>query len=371
MRWQPRKFRLQPDQRRRIAKIGLVAVVAALMTACGGTPSAGVPSPGPSLRPTPSASAPEQPTPSPSPSSPAVSATFTGKVVNQPAARLRFGPGLDMPVADLITAGTVLTFDGWYRRADDAPLPDDTTGRIEAWSRDWLHLADGRGWIHSSTVVGQPPADLPPTAWMRPSQLPPPTAGIIPAPLDLQDSSVTCEIASLKMALGARGISRGEVALLDSVGIDPRRPQLDENGRVLRWGNPNAAFVGDPNGRMANLTGYGVYAGPIAKAALYAGASVLAAGRGISPATVYADVIAGHPVIAWVTSDYRNDAVRTWTAWDGSAVTYSLREHAVLIVGVTPSDVLINDPWWGTIWRARGVFEASYATLGEMAVVIR
>ena len=139
----------------------------------------------------------------------------------------------------------------------------------------------------------------------------------------------------------------------------------------MRWGNPDVTFVGDPNGSMSALTGYGVYAAPIARAATAAGVSVLTQGRGISASTVYADLIASHPVIAWVTSDYGRDPVSTWTAWDGSAVTYSLREHAVLLVGVTPTQVVINDPWWGTIWRSRQQFEAAYSTLGDMAVVIR
>jgi len=276
-----------------------------------------------------------------------------------------------MPVLDLVPAGSVVTFDGWFRRADEPALADDTTGRIEPWSRDWLHLADGRGWIHSSAVLGQPPAGTAQLAWIRPGRLPSSQAGIVAAPLDLQDTNVTCEIASLKMALAARGISSTESALLGWTGVDPRPPELDQSGRIVRWGNPDTGFVGDPNGRMSELTGYGVYAAPVARAARAAGATVLAAGRGVSARSVYSQLIAGQPVIAWVTSDYRRDQVSTWSAWDGATVTYSLQEHAVLVVGITPSQVVINDPWWGTIWRSRQVFEAAYSTLGEMAVVIR
>lgn len=358
------------------------SVLAALVFGACSAPAAGpvASSPGPTpaasaaplARPTPPA--PPSPAPSlapvPSPS-PVIATTFTGKVVHEPAARVRFGPGLDMPVLDLVPAGTVLSFDGWFRRADEVPLADDVTGRIEPWSRDWLHVADGRGWIHSSAVMGQPPAGMPQRPWTRPARMPAATAGILAAPLDLQDTHVTCEVASLKMALAARGVGSTETGLLASVGVDPRPPELDVSGRIVRWGNPDHSFVGDPNGRMSELTGYGVYAAPIARAAAAAGVSVLAQGRGIPPAAVYADLIAGHPVIAWVTSDYRLDQLRTWTAWDGSTVAYSLREHAVLVVGVTPTQLVINDPWWGTIWRSRGDFEAAYSTLGDMAVVIR
>ena len=275
-----------------------------------------------------------------------------------------------MPVVDLVAAGTALSFNGWYRRSDEPPLSDDSTGKVEAWSRDWLHLADGRGWIHSSAVLGQPPPRLTEMSWVRPAHLPGPTAGIIAAPLDYQDAAASCEVAALKMALAARGRSRSEVDLLASVGIDPRPPELAPGGEVVRWGNPNIGFVGDPAGRFSERTGYGVYAAPVARTARAAGLTVLTAGVAVGASSVYAALVAGHPVIAWVTSDYQRNAVGTWKAWDGSTVTYTPREHAVLVIGVTPTEVLINDPWWGTIWRTRAAFEAAYSTLGDMAVVI-
>jgi uncharacterized protein YvpB len=352
-----------------LAALGVSSCAPAAAPASRGSPppvAAASPTPTPGAEPSPLA----RPSPSPRPSATPLR-TFAGKVVNEPAARLRFGPGLDMPVVDLLPAGSVLTFDGWFRRPDEAPLPDATTGRIEPWSRDWLHLADGRGWVHSSAVLGQPPAGTPPLTWRRPPQLPAATASIVNVPLDLQDTHVTCEVAALKMALSARGISATEAQLLGRVGVDPRPPELDAAGRIVRWGNPNTGFVGDPAGRMSELTGYGVYSGPVAGAARASGVEVMVAGRDISPAAVYADLIAGHPVVAWVTSDYTRDQLRTWTAWDGSVVGYTLREHAVLLVGVTPTQLVIHDPWWGTLWRSRAVFESSYSTLGNMAVVIR
>ena len=87
--------------------------------------------------------------------------TVAGTIVPSPGALVRFGPGLDQPVMDVDRVDRVETFDGWFRRADDRPVPDETTGRVEAWSRDWLHLADGRGWVHRSTVRGIDPGALP------------------------------------------------------------------------------------------------------------------------------------------------------------------------------------------------------------------
>jgi uncharacterized protein YvpB len=80
--------------------------------------------------------------------------------------------------------------------------------------------------------------------------------------------------------------------------------------------------------------------------------------------------LAGHPAIAWVTADYQWHQLDTWRAWDGTEVRYTMAEHAVLVIGVSPSMVVIDDPWWGQIWRARSTFEAAYGTWAGMAVVI-
>jgi uncharacterized protein YvpB len=207
--------------------------------------------------------------------------------------------------------------------------------------------------------------------WTRPADLPAPSAGLIDVAVHRQEHPVTCEIASLLMALRSRGIDAGEQSLLDVIGTDRRAGEDDGAGGIARWGDPNQSFVGDPDGHIWSRTGYGVYAVPIARAAERLGAPVLASGTGISAAAVYADVLAGHPAVVWVTSDFHRGSVRTWQAWDGASVPYTMNEHAVLLVGVTPSAVLVNDPMHGQVWHPRSEFEAAYATFGGMAVVLR
>jgi uncharacterized protein YvpB len=297
-------------------------------------------------------------------------ATFTGQIVHPPGARLRSGPGLDQAVIDIEPVGRVETFDGWFRRQDDTPMTDEITGKIEAWSRDWLHLADGRGWVHSSSVKGMVPDGMAQRAW-TPTAPPSPRAGLIEIPIQLQEHPVTCEVASLRMALAGRGIATSEEALLSVIGVDRRPAQVDGGGAVVQWGDPNRTFVGDPDGHITQHTGYGVYSGPIARAAAAEGATVLAAGTGIAPAAIYGGVIQGHPSVAWVTSEYRRSTVATWRAWDGASIDYTLDEHAVLVIGVTPAQVLIDDPFRGQIWVAKTQFESAYATFGDMAVTIR
>lgn len=312
----------------------LAAVLGLLvLSSCGGTARAAAATP-----------TPPSPTPTPPP------ATFGATVTRAPGAVVRFGPGAGMPAVDIDPAGRADVFDGW--------------------SGDWLHLADGRGWVPSSAVGGLPPAGLPPIPWVRPASLPAPAAGLLDIALHLQDRRATCEVAALEMALAGRGIATDESTLLGYTGIDGRPPVVDAGGAILRWGDPDVAFVGSPDGNPPDHTGYGVYAAPIARAAERAGAAVSASGPGIGAADLYAAVIAGHPAVAWVTNDYRPAPLAAWQAWDGARVRYSLKEHAVLVIGVTPALVLLDDPWFGQRWHPRSEFEGAYGTFGDMAVIL-
>ena len=196
--------------------------------------------------------------------------------------------------------------------------------------------------------------------------------------MDYQDHPLSCELAALKMALAKAGIRKSEDELLAVVGQDTRPAVVDSSGRLVRWGNPSSAYVGNPDGKLAAYTGYGVYAGPIARAATALGATVLAwgtnlppdRGHGISPASVYQALLDGHPVVAWISNTYHDVALGTYTAFDGSRVWYSLTEHAVTLIGVRPDAVLINDPWYGQAWHPKAQFESAYHAFEEMAVIV-
>jgi uncharacterized protein YvpB len=314
-----------------------------VLAACGATVRAAPARPTPASAVTPSVA-------QPPPTQPAIAITFAGTVAVSPGAVVRFGPEVDMPAMDVDPVGRAEVFDGWFG--------------------DWFHLADGRGWLPAASVGGSRPAGIAPMAWTPPASLPSPTAGLLDIALHHQDQRATCEVAALEMALAGRGVAADERSLLALTGVDGRAPVRDAAGGIARWGDPNASFVGDPNGNPDDYTGYGVYAAPIARAATGSGATVSAAGAGIVPDSIYAAVIRGQPVVAWVTNDYRADPLSTWRAWDGAVVGYSLREHAVAVIGVTPAQVLLNDPWFGQRWHSRAEFEASYSTFNDMAVVL-
>jgi uncharacterized protein YvpB len=204
---------------------------------------------------------------------------------------------------------------------------------------------------------------------------PRPTQRVLDVKLHLQEHSLTCEAAALKMALSYEGITVDEMTLVGYMTNDRRPAQLNAQGHLIAWGDPAQSFVGNPDGSIQRLTGYGVYFGPVANAAVLAGANVLAAGGGlygsaVAPSDVYNAVLDGHPVVAWISNTYRTVPLSRYTAYDGATVSYTLTEHAVTVIGVRPDAVLINDPWYGQHWHPKAQFEAAYATFQQMAVVI-
>jgi uncharacterized protein YvpB len=201
------------------------------------------------------------------------------------------------------------------------------------------------------------------------------TQRVLNVPLYHQAHRLSCEAAALRMALAYEGIKTDELTLIAHMGDDLRPARLDSRGRLVTWGDPMAAYVGNPDGRLAAYTGYGVYYGPVARAAQEAGAAVLADGSGlygagIAPADIYRYILEGHPVVAWISNTYHAVPFATYVAYDGATVRYTLTEHAVTLIGVRPDALLINDPWFGQAWHSKAQFESAYRTFAEMAVVL-
>ncbi|MCW2872717.1 C39 family peptidase [Actinacidiphila oryziradicis] len=179
-----------------------------------------------------------------------------------------------------------------------------------------------------------------------------------------------CEASALRMVLAARGVRAGDQAILGRIGLDRVHYQFGRSGPLA--GDPFRAFVGDPNGSEVAGTGFGVYSPPVAAAARSYGLTVLAAGQGISPATLRARVTSGHPAIVWVDYFWRRLGSRSYTAYDGRSVPYAgPAEHVVVVTGFSGGRVTVNDPARGRLSLSEATFGAAYATYGDMAVIVR
>lgn len=185
--------------------------------------------------------------------------------------------------------------------------------------------ACGGGAARVAAVASPNQAVESPSAEPSPSPSPRPTQRVLDIKLHLQEHPVTCEAAALKMALSYEGISVDEMTLLGYMTIDTRPARFDAQGKLVVWGDPAGSFVGNPDGHIEKYTGYGVYFGPVARAAALAGARVVAAGSGLCgsaiPAQqVYDAVLDGHPAVVWISNTYRQVDLSHYVAYDGATV---------------------------------------------------
>jgi uncharacterized protein YvpB len=189
-----------------------------------------------------------------------------------------------------------------------------------------------------------------------------------------QERPLTCEAAALRMVLEHQGIVRSEATIFSNLEVDRRPAYVDASG-TLHWGNPYTSFVGDPDGSERAMTGYGTYYPTIARVARGHGATVLRAGENIAPATLYTAILASHPAVVWVSNDWTYHAESTpWVTFDGEQLSWhGPVEHAISLVGVTSTHVLVNNPAHPTDWQwvPKHAFEDAYRTFGQMAIILR
>jgi uncharacterized protein YvpB len=184
-----------------------------------------------------------------------------------------------------------------------------------------------------------------------------------------QNHPLSCEEAATSMALTHQGIYVSQDQILAELGADRRAAYSDASG-TLRWGNPYATFVGNVNGSESNLTGYGTYYPPLVRIAKAHGARLLAYGS-MSAGTIYARLIAGHPVVAFATWDWAWHPRHDYLSYDGQWIPFigpAAASHVYALVGVSPGSVLVNDPIRGQYWLSKASFQAGYSDFNEAIV---
>jgi len=184
-----------------------------------------------------------------------------------------------------------------------------------------------------------------------------------------QNRALSCEEAATSMALTHQGIYLSQDQILAELGADRRAAYTDSSGR-LRWGNPYQTFVGNVNGSEYNLSGYGTYWPPLVRIAKAHGARLIAYGS-MSAATIYARLIAGHPVVVFATWDWAWHPRHDYLSFDGQWIPFIgpyVASHVYTAVGVSAGSVLINDPLRGQYWVSKGAFEAAYSDFNEAIV---
>jgi uncharacterized protein YvpB len=185
-------------------------------------------------------------------------------------------------------------------------------------------------------------------------------------PYHHQEHKLSCEIASLLMALKYRGILVTEKELIDQL------PISDSGSRKVNniWGDPNLGFVGNINGRMPN-TGYGVYEQPIYDlASKYRSAKIITEG---TIDQLISELGNGNPVVVWGVVGKGKDI--SWETPEGKVISAKMDEHARTLIGFTgqsikPELMILWDPIYGEIRLSTADFLKNWEMLGKRAVVV-
>src|SRR2546423_9523058 len=251
-------------------------------------------------------------------------------------------------------------------------------GTVAVFASPKFTLAAARPTPSPLFVVENPPPTPSPTPTPTPTPVATPNATVtINVPVYKQLRNLDCETAALQMALGALGHNYTQNQLIAmQPQPDTRSPVMGTvNGHkaVLQWGNPYKNFVGNIDGADLIPTGYGIYYPPLLSLVQTHGVPNAQGGEGFTPAKIYAELAAGHPVMAWTETGWDRPYVGTWTAWDGTSIRYSLIEHVVTLSGVSATQVRVNDPWHSgsQYWFSKAAFERSWADLNNMALVFK
>lgn len=240
-----------------------------------------------------------------------------------------------------------------------------------------VHAAPAAMRPQPAASLSPPPAAPAPPPPPSPAATPlsPPAGRVLAVPLLAQTWNLSCEAASLQMALAYEGIRVAQSSLLAAMRPDYSRP-VQSGGRVVSWTDPYDHFVGDPAGHEYDHSGYGVYYPVVARVAEEFGARVAWAGTGLGWDQLRLLVLSGHPVVLWAAYDgatYGPDGpVYRYRATDGREVVYAPGfEHAVTVSGVGDGGVLLDNPRWGHRDRLSpaGLLAAT-APFGGMAVAL-
>jgi uncharacterized protein YvpB len=190
-----------------------------------------------------------------------------------------------------------------------------------------------------------------------------------------QRHALSCEETSTSMGLVHQGLHISQDQILARMGVDNTPARL-VNGYVVRWGDPDRAFVGNVNGSENNYTGQQANPKALVRVLNSYGAKIIEwsePGVGpnvISAQEIYKQVVAGHPVVAYATWDWNWHRIYYYRSEDGNRVPLisPADDHVYLVVGVSATRVLINDPIRGQYWVSKGAFNASYEF--GMAIVL-
>jgi uncharacterized protein YvpB len=185
--------------------------------------------------------------------------------------------------------------------------------------------------------------------------------------LDWQDHNLSCEAASLKMALAGKGVFLSEEQIMEKIDYD----LTSRKGDI--WGDPYQKYVGNIDGKICK-TGFGVFWEPVAKAAQNWREAEAFSGWTIED--LIQEIADGNPVVFWgvLPTGTLNDC--SWHTPEGKFILAFKETHVRLAVGFigpqnNPSQIIINDPLSGRLYWSTSYFFQNWSVFNRSGVVVR
>lgn len=206
--------------------------------------------------------------------------------------------------------------------------------------------------------------------FLQQKTLTPPTnksVTVLEIPLDWQDHALSCEAASLKMALNYKEVFVSEEEIMKKVGYDPTPRQNNV------WGDPYETFVGNIDGKIC-ATGFGVFETALARAAGEWRPAQSFFQWGIQDLT--REIAQGNPVVVWGTLPNKNLRDCSWHTKDGRYIKAFRETHVRLAIGFlgspeSPTAIILNDPLAGRLYWSADYFLQNWSAFDHRGVVIR
>jgi uncharacterized protein YvpB len=174
-----------------------------------------------------------------------------------------------------------------------------------------------------------------------------------------------CEATAVSMVIRWAG---APVSKVDVASAIPRQPLLTYGGDVVRGGDPNEGFVGNPFVKES----FGVFAKPLVDVIDH-----FLPGRGVDlTGKTFAELLqvvdSGRPVAAWVTNKLVEPTVNaTWYTKDDEKIVWHTPEHVMTIIGYDDDEIIVNDPADGVVRRyPLDRFEHVWETMGRHALTV-
>ncbi|MEI6728530.1 MAG: C39 family peptidase [bacterium] len=210
-----------------------------------------------------------------------------------------------------------------------------------------------------------------------------PASAILDIPLVKQIYNLSCEAATLQMALRYYGIESSQDQLLADFGISQPMVMQSVNDKII-WGDPDESFVGDVRGMFTGTkngvtslrfgTGLGINNGPVAKTAR----KFKPASQEIDGATidqVKLALVNKNPVMMWHRrDDSHQESMEVYTR-SGKRVIFQ-QYHVNLVTGYkTNTDgavtFILNDPYYGRLELSETDFIRWWSRYDKQIVIVK